>query len=406
MISLEEAYGRVVANLPARRKERIPFQTALHRILAEGLAAGLDIPPFNRAAMDGYALRAADTSQAPVDLRVVGEHRAGSEIFREILPGQALAITTGSPVPRGADAVQMIEHTQLSEDGLSVTVLCSTSPGANVIPQGAEASAGSAVLEAGRVIGPAEIAVLAVFGCTEVSVWRRPRVALLVTGDELVEVEQIPRPGQIRNSNAYSLAGQLRCLGIEPEYMGVVRDDPDELQERVAQCFDRDVIILTGGASVGKYDFVKTILERLGVGILFDRVAMKPGKPTIFARQGDTLVFGLPGNPVSSFVTFENFVRPALGRISGMANPDLQRITGMLMRPMTQAPGRTAFLPAIVSRGDGGWTVDPLPWRGSGDIIGFSRCNALVIFPGNRDSMAEGDPVEALLLPDFNLRSS
>lgn len=405
MISIEEAYEIVLANLPPRRVERVDFQSALNRVLAEELCASMDIPPFNRAAVDGYALRAADVEVGPVDLELIGEVRAGSEASADMAPGQVMAITTGAPVPAGADALQMLEHARSSPDGRRVTILQPVVPGQNIVPQGAEAAIGDTVLEAGRMLGPAEIAVLATFGCTQAAVWRRPRVALLVTGDELVEVHETPRRGQIRNSNAYSLTAQLRYLGIEPEYLGIACDNPADLRRKVEEGLDRDAMVISGGASVGPYDFIKTIFKELEIKILFTRVAVRPGKPAVFGRKGDTLVFGLPGNPVSSLVSFENFVRPALGRLCGFTRPDLTRIEGELLSTIRQVPGRTAFLPAIASPGGKGWKVSPLPWKGSGDIIGFSRANALVIFPGERNLMVSGERAEALLLPDYFMRS-
>jgi molybdopterin molybdotransferase len=404
MISIEDAYRLVVENLPARGTERIHFQAAQGRVLSEDLHAGMDIPPFDRAAVDGYALHSADVRSVPAVLALAGEVRAGRQAVSALASCQAMTITTGAPVPAGADAVQMIEHTAISPDGRRITILQGIEPGQNIVPRGHEAAAGTTVLEAGRALGPAEIAVLATFGRTEVPVWRRPRVAVLATGDELVEVDREPRNGQIRNSNAYSLTAQLHCLGIEPDYLGIAWDDPADLQLKVSEGFDRDVLIISGGASVGPYDFVKSIFQEMGVEILFDRVSLRPGKPSVFGRRGNTLVFGLPGNPVSSFVSFESFVRPALGRMCGLARPDLERVEGELQRMMRQTPGRTALLPAVVSWEKSGWKMDPLLWKGSGDIIGFSRANALVVFPHDRDSLARGDRVEALLLPDYFMR--
>lgn len=405
MITFEEAYRLVLGNLPACRAEKVHFEAALGRVLAEDLHADVDVPAFDRSAMDGYALRAADIVRAPVELELVGEVRAGNSTDARIEPNEAMAITTGAPVPAGADAVQMLEHSQRSPDGRRITIQRVAVPGENIVPRGLEAAAGQKVLEAGRRLGPAEIAVLAMFGCSQVAVWQRPRVALLVTGDELVEVEQTPLTGQIRNSNAYSLAGQLKCFGIEPDYLGIARDDPAELRRKVEEGLDRDVMVISGGASVGPYDLVKMVFGELGIEIVFARVAIRPGRPTIFARKGKTLIFGLPGNPVSSFVSFENFVRPVIGRMCGFARPDLPRIEGELQGTMEQAWGRTSFLPAIVSWECGSWKINPLPWKGSGDIIGFSRSNALVIFPRDRGLMARGERVEALLLPDFLNRS-
>lgn len=404
MISIEEARGLVLEKLPQRQVELVHFQAALHRVLAEDLRADMDIPPFDRAAVDGYALRSADVGNAPAVLDLAGEVRAGGDSSVALAPGHAIAVTTGAPVPAGADAVQMIEQVQISGEGRRIAVLQSIEPGKNIVPRGFEAAAGEVVLEAGRALGPAEMAVLATFGCTCPPVWRRPRVALLVTGDELVEVDHTPRAGQIRNSNAYSLTSQLNCLGIEPEYLGIARDNPEDLRRKVIAGLESEVLIISGGASVGPYDLVKGILEQIGVTIMFSRVAVRPGKPTVFGVKEHTLVFGLPGNPVSSLVSFETFVRPAIGRICGIARPDLERLEGELQATMRQAPGRTAYLPAVLSRTGGGWAVAPLAWKGSGDIIGFSRADALVVFPADRDVLVRGERVEALLLPDYLMR--
>ncbi len=401
MISVETALGIVLANLPGRRVEEVPSLSAPGRVLAEGLIATVDVPPFRRSAMDGFAVRADDTARAPVVLEISGEVRAGGESSGALRPGQAVAVMTGAPVPEGADAVQIVERTERAGDGPRVTILKPVKPAENISPPGSEASAGETVLEAGRLVGPAELAILATFGRPTVKVWRRPDVALITTGDELVEVHETPRGGRIRNSNAYSLAGQLRLMGIEARYLGIVRDDRQELRVRVEQGLENDVLILTGGVSMGKYDFVKEVFLELGLQTLFTQVAMRPGKPTVFARKGERLVFGLPGNPVSSFIAFENFIRPALGRMCGFSRPELPRIRGTLSLDMKQSPGRTSFLPACVRSEPGGWQIEPLRWKGSADIIGFSRANAAVIFPADRDFMARGGTADAMLLPDY-----
>ncbi len=405
MISVNDALALVLSNLPERRVEQVGFQDALGRVLAHEIRATASVPPFNRSAMDGYAVRAADIADVPVELECAGTVRAGDGDPGFIGAGQAKAIMTGAPVPGGADAVQIVEQTYRSKEGNRVTVLKPVKPGENIAPMGCEAVAGEPVLEPGRLVGPAEIAVLAGFGCTRVGVWKRPRVALITTGDELVEVEVSPGSGQIRNSNAYSLSAQIRLLGLSPEYLGIARDDKHEMRQRLAQGLERDVVIVTGGVSMGEYDFAKEVFQDLGLEILFSKVAMRPGKPTVFARLGERLVFGLPGNPVSSFVAFENFARPALGRMCGHRKPDLPRVRGKLTRDLRQAPGRTSFLPAWVVLTDIGWKMEPLSWKGSADIIGFSRANAAVILPAECSVMSEGEIVEAMLLPDFFARS-
>jgi molybdopterin molybdotransferase len=399
MITIEQALDLVLANLPACRAERVPFERALGCVLAEDVAAPHDFPPFDRSAMDGYALRAEDVRAAPVRLELVGEIRAGGGPPGRVLPGQAKAIMTGAPMPEGADAVVTLEQARPSPDRRQVLIAQAVGRGENVRPKGSDALRGATVLEAGRYVGPAEIAVMAVFGRAEAAVWRRPRVAVLCTGDELVEAAQEPAAGQIRNSNAFALRAQLRCLGIEGDYLGIARDDKGEIRTFLQEGLQRDVVIVTGGVSVGEYDLVEDALRDMGLEIVFNKVAVRPGKPTVFARGGDRLVFALPGNPVSSFVTFELLVRPALGRMCGLHAPELPRVRGALARDVRQAPGRTSFLPARASRRGAGWRIEPLEWRGSGDIIGFARGNAALIFPRELDFLPAGGEVEAVLFP-------
>lgn len=404
MISVEEALEILLSNLPERKVEQIAFESALGRILAEDLAATGNIPPFHRAAVDGYALLSSDAVNAPVELAVVGESRAGGGMPGQLRSGEALSIMTGAPVPEGADCVQMVEHSKLSSDGRTVTILNPMKIRENIAVKGSEARSGEVVLPMGQRLGPAEIAVMATFGYREAKVYRKPRVAIVATGDELVEIDQTPRPDQIRNSNAHCLASQLRYLDIEAEYLGIARDDKEELRKRLLEGLERDVLIITGGVSMGEYDFVKDVFDDLGLEILFSKVAIKPGKPTVFARRGDKLVFGLPGNPISALVTFECFVRPVVGRLCGMKAPELPRMMGELLADMQQVPGRTAFLPGWASWADGGWKVEPLRWKSSADIIGFTRANVTYIFPKNRNFLKRGELVELMLLPDFFAR--
>jgi len=404
MISVEEALGILLSDLPERKIEQIPFKSALGRVLAEDLVATSDIPPFNRSAVDGYAVLAADVEEAPVELAVSGESRAGAGMPGTLRPGEAVAIMTGAPIPDGADCVQMIEQCQVSDNGQKVTVLRPVKARENIAPRASEARAGDAVLESGHRIGPAEIAVMATFGYQQASVYKKPAVAILATGDELVEYDRQPRPDQIRNSNAYCLASQLRYMDIEADYLGIARDDKEELRQKMLLGLERDILIITGGVSMGEYDFVQDVFHHLGLEILFSKVAIKPGKPTVFARRGDRLVFGLPGNPISALVTFECFVRPVLGRLCGMRRPELPRMKGELLADMKQSPGRMAFMPAWVSWQEDGWKVEPLPWKSSADIIGFTGANATFIFPKNRDFLSRGETVELMLLPDFFAR--
>ena len=404
MVSIEEALGILLKNIPECKTERISFHQSLGRVLAEDIAATMDIPPFNRATMDGFAVRAADVQNAPVDLVLGGEARAGGGIPESLKPHEAISIMTGAPVPDGADAVQIVEVCPVSPCESKVTILKPVETGENIAPKGREAMSGDVIIKAGRVVGPPEIALLASFGYVEVQVYTRPSVAILATGDELVEFDETPRPDQIRNSNAYCLAAQLRLLGIEADYLGIARDEKENLRKKILAGLERDVLIITGGVSMGEYDFVRDIFKELSIEILFSKVAIKPGKPTVFARKENRLIFGLPGNPLSSMVTFECFARPVIGRMCGMKQPELLRLQGILVEDVRQTPGRTTFLPARIELTQNGWMVQPISWKNSADMIGFSGANATFIFPGERDLISRNETVEIMLLPDFFTR--
>lgn len=398
MLDIYQAQRIVLDNLPAPRVAEVSLAEALGHYLAREVRADMDIPPFDRSAMDGYALRASDLASLPALLEVVGEARAGVVPEVEIGPGQAARIMTGAALPRGADSVQIVEKTEELEGGRLVRVLEAVEPGANISPRASEARAGEVVLETGRYIGAAEIAVLATFGRARLSVFAKPTVALLSTGDELVEYEQAPGPGQIRNSNAPALAAQLALLGLRPDYLGIARDHLDDLRAKIERAFERDIAILTGGVSMGAYDLVEQVFAELGVRVYFEKVAIKPGKPAVFGRRGETVVFGLPGNPVSAYVTFEWFVKPAILKLMGSPAPEPARTTALLLADARQKPGRTALLPAWTEFSEGRYRTKLLPWKGSADIIGFARANSLLIFPAERESYRAGDTVEVIML--------
>ncbi len=404
MLDIYEAQKIVLENLPAPRVAEVSLIEALGHYLAREVRADMDIPPFDRSAMDGYALRASDLASLPALLEVVGEARAGVVPEVEVGPGQAARIMTGAALPRGADSVQIVEKTEELEGSCLVRVLEAVEPGANISPRASEARAGEVVLETGRYIGAAEIAVLATFGCARLSVFARPTVALLSTGDELVEYEQAPGPGQVRNSNAPALAAQLALLGLRPDYLGIARDHLDDLRAKIERALERDIAILTGGVSMGAYDLVEQVFAELGLRVYFEKVAIKPGKPAVFGRRGETVVFGLPGNPVSAYVTFEWFVKPAILKLMGSPGPEPARTTALLLADARQKPGRTALLPAWTEFSNGRYQTELLPWKGSADIIGFARANSLLIFPAERESYRAGDTVEVILLDDHPRR--
>jgi molybdopterin molybdotransferase len=404
MIDISEALNLVLRNLPERHTKTVRFDMALGFVLAEDLIATGNLPPFRRSSKDGYAVRASDVQKVPVELKIAGEVRAGDRSTRMLQEGEAITIMTGAVVPEGADAVQMVEYTERFSDGSRVIIKAPVEPGQDIAPIGADAILGKTVIEAGRLIGPAEIAVMASFGHCNVKVWRKPSVGILATGSELVPVNETPADMQIRNSNTYSISSQLHLMGWKATRLGIARDEIEDLRKKIKLGLRKDVLIITGGVSMGKYDLVKEAFLDLGLEVLFDKVAMKPGKPTVFARRGNKLIFGLPGNPVSSFMAFENFVRPALAKLAGHDQPGLFKIRGELQRELKQTPGRTSFLPARTTWSNDKWRVEPLKWKGSPDIFRFSRANAAIIFPADRDCLKSGEIVECMLFPDFLVR--
>jgi len=320
MVPVDEALEIVLRETRALPTEEIALDDAPGRVLAEDVRSDTDMPPFDRSAMDGYAVRAADVASVPARLTVTGEVAAGAWPDRDLGPGEAIRIMTGAPVPGGATAVQQVEKTRALEDGRRVEILASVGEGANIALRGCEVREGDLVLDRGGVLGPAAVAVLASTGHARVRVSRSPRVAVLVTGDEIVDVTESPGPGQIRNSNGPAVAAQARLGGAQVRVLGVA---PDREEETVAAVRDGlsaepDVLVVSGGVSAGDYDLVEPALEQLGVELLFTKVAIKPGAPLVFGRRKGTLVFGLPGNPVSAQVTFDVLVRAALLRMQGV----------------------------------------------------------------------------------------
>jgi molybdopterin molybdotransferase len=351
--------------------------------------------------MDGYALRAADVASPPTRLSVTGEVAAGAWPDREVGAGEAIRIMTGAPVPAGATAVQQVERTRPLEDGHRVEILAPVAEGANVSPRGCEVRQGEVVLERGRPISAAAAAVLAATGHARVSVGRRPRVAVLVTGDEIVDVSARPTPGQIRNSNGPAVAAQARRVGATVRDLGVVADRRDETVAALRDGLSADVLVVSGGVSAGDYDLVEPALEELGVAFLFTRVAIKPGAPLVFGRRDATLVFGLPGNPVSAQVTFDLFVRAALLRLQGARLVLRPRVEVELLSPLKNRSGRRAHLPTRVRFEGGRLVARAIRSMGSGDLVAHARANALVVLEAERTQTEAGETAEAVLLDGF-----
>jgi molybdopterin molybdotransferase len=382
MLSVAEAQAVVLRHARPLPAEVVPLTPAvLGLVLAEDVASDLDMPPYDKAMMDGFAVRAADLPEGRGVLRVVDEVTAGRTPRRPIGPGEAARIMTGAPLPAGADAVVMVERTRPAGDDRVAVEDRPPAPGQNVLPRAREMRRGETVLAAGAALRPQELGLLATVGRAEARVHAAPAVAVLATGDELVEAGQAPGPGQIRNSNGPMLAAQVARAGGAPRPLGIAPDRVDRLRELVAEGLRSPVLILSGGVSAGKLDLVPGVLQELGVAAHFHKVEMKPGKPVFFGSRDDRLVFGLPGNPVSSLVCFELFVRPALRRLGGHAEAGPRLVRAALAEDFAYRTDRPTYHPALLDAGEEGWRVRAVPWFGSPDLRGLARANAFVLFP-------------------------
>jgi len=374
MISVSEAIQIVRDQTRTLVAERVELANALGRYLAQDIIADSDLPPFDRSQMDGYAVRAADTATVPAKLKIAGESAAGRGWHNELKQHEAVRIMTGAPVPVGADSVQQVELTRELGGGSEVEVLEPVTLGRSIVKRGSEIKAGQTVLRAGERINAGAVAVLASFGYAHVKVGRLPRVAILATGSELVKVAQQPGKDQIRDSNNFSISAYAALAGATIERLPLAEDDVAQLKQQIAGAAERsDIIVTSGGVSVGRYDFTKTVVQELGAEIFFERVALRPGKPTVFARlPNGTLVFGLPGNPVSVSVTFNLFARVAILAMQGTAETELESGTAVLSKSVKPAKDRDSYLPARLSTNENAQlTAEPLKWGGSSDGVGF-----------------------------------
>jgi molybdopterin molybdotransferase len=402
MISVAEAIQIVRQQTAPLATEHVPIEEALGRVLVADVVADTDLPPFDRSQMDGYAVRAHDVTEIPARLRIVGESAAGNGWRHQLESGQAVRIMTGAPVPAGADSVQQVELTTELKDGTVVELLETVEAGRSIVKRGAEIKAGEVVLRADTTINAAMMAVLAAFGYAQVEVFRKPRVAVLATGSELVPVDQKPGQDQIRDSNNYSISAYAELAGAIAERMPLTGDETSLLKDRIAEAAKRcDLIVTSGGVSMGVYDLTKAALKELDAEIFFERVALRPGKPTVFARlPNGTLVLGLPGNPVSVAVTFNLFARAALLAMQGTAEPALKRETAVLARSVKGTTDRESYLPAqLTSNDDAELVAFPLKWGGSSDFVAFALTTALVIVPANVKTIEAGSLVSVLRLP-------
>lgn len=408
MLTVDDAIARILHAALPLPGARTPLLESPGRVLDEDIVADIDVPPFSNSAVDGYAVRAADTArttaESTVVLRSIGDMPAGASPGASVGPGEAVRIMTGAAVPQGADAVVMVEDTAPAEFG-GVRILAAAVEGQHVRRAAQDVERGSVVLTAGTRIRAAEVAMLATMGRATVLARRRPRVAVFSTGDELVDVTvRAPLPvGKIRDSNRYALAALVEETGATLLAHGHIPDDLEATVRAFRQSSGAsepaDVLICAGGVSVGDRDFVKPALERLGTLDLW-RVRMKPGKPLAFGRIGDALFFGLPGNPVSAMVTFELFVRPALLKMAGRPDSDLARprVRAVLAAPVAHSPGRREFVRAITKASESGYVTRPTGAQGSHILRSMTSANSLIIVPEDADDRAAGSAVEVMLL--------
>jgi molybdopterin molybdotransferase len=397
MITVDEALSIVLNQVEPLSIETVTLEQADNRILAQDIHADIDLPPFDRARMDGYAIRSADVATAPVSLNLIGEVAAGAEFEGRLSSGEAIKIFTGAPIPEGADAVQKVEVTH--SDGSTVEIDEPVRPGQFITPRASEVAAGDLVAERGHKISPALMAVMASFGYAQVKVGQRPRVAVLSTGSELVEVSATPAGAQIRNSNSYTIASYAARAGAIVDLLGTVEDTPEATTGALLKAAEgHDIVITSGGVSMGDYDLVKATLKEMGAEVYFDKVIIRPGKPTVFARRNRTYFFGLPGNPVSTSVTFNVFARPAIRKMQGESMPLLPMVRAVLSRPVKDTSSRRSYLPARLTIENGRVVAEPLKWGGSSDLVAFMRSDALIVVGEEAHDIAEGEMVDVLLL--------
>jgi molybdopterin molybdotransferase len=409
VLSFEDA-RRVVEEHAAKVRipetESVDLLAAGGCVLADPVFADRDIPPFARSTRDGYAVRSEDLAALPAVLAVIGEIKAGEKLERipaGLARGQAVSIMTGAPVPDGADAVVMVEYTSRQGDRVEITK--NVTSGENIVPRGAEAAQGKALVHHGTRVNDAVIALAASVGKSKLEVYRRQKVAILTTGDEIVDVDAIPGPTQIRNSNSYSLAVQIRQAGGEPVLLPIAPDEPRPLRALIQDGLQSDLLIMTGGVSMGRYDLVEQVLSEMNAEFFFTGAKIQPGRPVVFGRcaagrrssqKPATYFFGLPGNPVSTMITFELFARPLLEALSGQTPRKLLFLHARLKGEIRAKAGLRRFLPAILSGEVENSFVELVAWQGSGDIAATARANCCVVVPPEKEHISEGEWVAVL----------
>ena len=394
MISLKEALQKIIDNTPVLNAIEIELLDALGYVLAEDVISDIDIPPFDKSAMDGYALRAADVEQAPVKLRIIEEIAAGIVPEKKIGPGQCAEIMTGAPVPEGADAVVMVEHTQKDKEKEYAIIERTIEKGKNICFKAEETKKGRIVLDAGQWLMPHHIGILASVGKSHLKVIRKPTFAVITTGSEIVEVDQIPAPGQIRNSNGYSLQSQIRQAGYRARYLGASLDEPESLKRVISSGLADDIVLLSGGVSMGNYDLVPQVLKDIGAEIIFHNIAIKPGKPALFAKLKHTLIFGVPGNPVATMVGFDKLILPPARKMAGEKVFFRPIITATLTKDLKVKTGRLGLRHARISYRDGKYLAEAAATHGSADLLSTSQSNGIILVPADVACIKAGDAVQ------------
>lgn len=362
---------------------------AVGRVLAAEIRADRDYPAFNRAIRDGVAVRSIDVHKVPARLRAIGESKAGAPFTGTVKPGECVYIMTGAAVPAGTDTVVMVEYTKA--DGEQITIERAAQPGEHIVREGAEAQANQVVIARGKYIGYAELHVAAQMGAIRLSVFPRPSVGILATGDELVPASETPGPYAIRNSNSVSISAQAAQAGAKPVALGAAADRESELREAVDRGLREDILVLTGGVSMGKYDLVEEILSRAGAEFYFNEVAIRPGRPAVFGICREKLIFGLPGNPVSAMVTFEVLVVPAIHVFSGRTPRPPAMFRAKIKHDLNEKPGLTHFLPARLEFTEDGPAVETVPWQGSGDAAALINANCFIVVGERNEHVATGE---------------
>jgi molybdopterin molybdotransferase len=400
MLSVAEAQAVILHHARPLAPASVALADALDLVLAEDVASDLDMPPFDKSMMDGYAVRVSDLPDGRGELSVTGEITAGMAPTVSLGRGQAIRIMTGAPIPTGTEAVVQIERTKPAADGRVEIDDPGLKSQQNILTRGREMRTGDVVLRAGLRLDPQAIGLLATVGRTSVTITPRPQVAVVPTGDEIVEPNHVPVAGQIRNGNGPMLLGQAARAGARPRYLGIARDRVESLGEKISAGLDADVLLLSGGVSAGKLDLVPGVLQDLGVEAHFHKIEMKPGKPLFFGTRAGTLVFGLPGNPVSSFVCFELFVRPALRILRGLSDPGTKLPEAVLIQDFAYRTDRPTYHPARLDPAPTGWRVQPAAWFGSPDLRGLLHCNCCVLFPAGDHRHSAGQRFPVLRLDD------